>query len=547
PAHVLDGGFGIPSDAHGTGQDKEAELAALGEALEKTRIQTLYLEKRVAEHLTPDDAAIFHTHLMILEDRSFLEKIRSLIDQGQRAFHAVQKVMAYYMEAFENMEDPYLRERGADIKDIGRRLLANLTGHEPQVLGPATEGILIAHELFPSDMAALDHHKTRGIAVERAGENAHAIIMAKSLGRPTLVGVKGLRRAVTAGDHLILDGNSGFLYINPRAEIGEEYQRLEDERKEELERYDKLAPLPALSRDGVQVTLRANIGLISDVEVALRNGARGIGLYRTEFPYMIRDHFPDRNDQYLLYRRVVESFKDEPVTIRTLDIGGDKGLPYFTPPREENPFMGWRSVRFSLDNQDIFRTQIEAILMAACHGPVKLLFPMISSMDEAAACKAVVRVALENLDGEGIPHASQLPLGVMIEVPAAIQLAGHLAREFDFFALGTNDLIQYMLASDRNNPLVRKYYDPLHPSILQVIRQVSDIAVSESKGLCLCGEMVTDPLNFLVLFGMGIREFSMAAPSIPRVKEFLGTLSTDMATGAADAVLQMTDRRRIRT
>ena len=545
PAHVLDGEFGIPSP-DGTAGNREIELEALEKALEKTRIQTLFLEKRVAEHLTPDDAAIFHTHLMILEDHSFLEKIRHLIGQRRSAFHAVQKIIGDYMQAFEKMDDPYLRERGADIKDIGRRLLANLTGHEQPELTLATEGILVAQELFPSDMAVLDHRKIRGIAVERAGENAHAIIMAKSLGIPALVGVKGMREAVAAGDQLILDANSGFLYINPKPGIAEEYRRLENDRKEELERYEKLAPLPALSRDGVQVTLRANIGLISDVEVALRYGAQGIGLYRTEFPYMIRDSFPDRHDQYLLYRKVVESFKGEPVTIRTLDIGGDKGLPYFKPPKEENPFMGWRSVRFSLDNRDIFRTQIEAILMAAYHGPVKLLFPMISGMDEVLACKSVVQDALQNLDAEGLSHASQVPLGVMIEVPAAVQLAVHLAKEIDFFALGTNDLIQYMLASDRNNPLVRKYYDPLHPSILQVIRQVSRIAIGEGKGLCLCGEMVTDPLNFLVLFGMGIREFSMAAPSIPRVKEFLGTFTTDRATRAVGHVLKMNDSRRIR-
>lgn len=547
PAHLMDGEFGIPSEPHGTAVDRVAELAHLEAGLEKTRIETIYLEKRVAEHLTPDDAAIFHTHLMILEGHSFLEKTKHLISQGRNAFHAVHKVLGDYIEAFEKMDDPYLRERGADIKDIRRRLLGNLAGHGYSALTITTDGILVAQELLPSDMAALDHRRIKGIAVERSGENAHAIIMAKSLGIPTLVGVTGVARAVTTGDHLILDANSGFLYINPKPQIVEEYRRLENDRQEEFDRHQKLAHLPAISKDGTQVTLRANIGLISDVEVALRNGAKGVGLYRTEFPYMIRDTFPDRQDQYLLYRKVVESFQGEPVTIRTLDIGGDKGLPYFTPPEEENPFMGWRSVRFSLDNRDIFRTQIEAILMAAYHGPVKLLFPMISSMEEVLACKSVVRDALGNLDAGGLAHARHVPVGVMIEVPAAVQLVQHLVKEVDFFALGTNDLIQYMLASDRNNPLVRKYYDPLHPSILHVIRQVSAFAVGEGKGLCLCGEMVTEPMNFLVLIGMGIREFSMAAPSIPRVKEILGNVTTDQATRAADHVLQMSHSSGIRS
>jgi phosphotransferase system enzyme I (PtsP) len=546
PAHLMDAEFGLSFQPDTSNVAADVEMARLEKALEKTRIQTLYLEKRVAERLTPNDAAIFHTHLMILEDRSFQEKIRSLISAGQSAFHAVQKVAGDYIEAFEKMEDPYLRERAADLKDIGRRLLASLTGQHRPHPALTREGILVAGELLPSDMAALDHQKIRGVAIEASGKNSHAVIMAKSLGIPALVGIERLREAVCSGDSLIVDANSGFLYINPEPRIVEEYKRLEEDRNREQRRYAEFITRPALSKDGVAVTLRANIGLISDVGVALRNGAEGIGLYRTEFPYMIRDTFPGRDDQYLLYRKVVESFEGQPVTIRTLDIGGDKGLPYYRPPKEENPFMGWRSVRFSLDNRDIFCTQIEAILMAAQHGPVKLLFPMISGMEEIRACKAVVEEARENLSKAGLPHTANVPLGVMIEVPAAVQLAPKIAAEIDFFALGTNDLIQYMLASDRNNPLVSKYYEPLHPSVLQVIKQVSAAALTRQKGLCICGEMATDPLNFFVLFGMGIREFSMAAPFLPRVKAFLSTVSADRAAAATEEVLEMTDSLAIR-
>jgi len=261
---------------------------------------------------------------------------------------------------------------------------------------------------------------------------------------------------------------------------------------------------------------------------------------------MARGSFPDRQDQYLLYRKVVEGFAGHPVTIRTLDIGGDKALPYFSPPKEDNPFMGWRSVRVSLDNLDIFRTQIEAILMAGVHGPVKLLFPMISGLEEVRECKAVVAEARDNLRRDGIACAEHVPLGVMIEVPAAVMMAQQLAREVDFFALGTNDLIQYMLAADRNNPLVNKYYDPLHPAILQVLNQVAEVAHREGKGLCLCGEMASDPLHFLALIGMGIREFSMPAPFIPRIKARLRDLPAKAARRAAREILAMNDSAHIR-
>ncbi len=545
PAHLLDNRFGLAEIQEESGVTAEQELAKLDGALEKTRIQTLFLEKRVAERLSRDDAAIFHTHLMILEDRGFLEKIRLGIRKGHSAAFSLQKVVTDYVEAFNRMDDPYLRERAADMKDIGRRLLSHLTGQTQT--GPVLkhEGILVAHEILPSDMAALDHELIRGIVTETGEKNAHAVIMAKSLGIPAIVGVEGALKAVTPEDRLILDANSGCLYINAPPHIVEEYRRLEEDCGRELSRLEEFRHLPARSRDGVLVTLRANIGLVSDVDVALRNGAEGVGLYRTEFPYMARGSFPDREDQYLLYRKVIEGFGGEPVTIRTLDIGGDKGLPYFTPPKEDNPFMGWRSVRVSLDNRDIFRTQIEAILMAGAHGPAKLLFPMISGIEEVKACKEVVEEAKFNLRRGGIAHAETIPLGVMIEVPAAVQLAPLLAREVDFFALGTNDLIQYMLAADRNNPLVNKYYDPLHPAILRVLHEVAEVANREGKGLCLCGEMGSDPINFLVLLGMGIREFSMAAPFIPRVKAFLRDLDSSIASEAAREALLMPESAQI--
>ncbi len=521
------------------------ELARLEQALERARIQTIMLEKRVAERLSREDAAIFQAHLMILEDHSFLEKIRERIRSGIGAFQAVQKTVGTYVAAFDHMEDPYLRERAADLRDIGRRLLSHLVGSDEPKLALEHEGILVAQELLPSDMAMLDHEKVKGLIIEAAEKNAHAVIMAKSLGIPALVGVAKARDRIAPGDRLILDANSACVYINPPQQIAEEYRRLQEDCQQELQQLDGYRKLPAETADGIRVILRANIGLLSDVAVALRNGAEGVGLYRTEFPYMIRTDFPDRDDQYRLYRTVVERFDGLPVTIRTLDIGGDKRLPYFSPPQEENPFMGWRSVRFALDNRDIFRTQIEAILMAGRHGPVKLLFPMITELEEVRACKGIVAEAQEQLRASGVAYSEEVPIGVMIEVPAAVRLASVIAEEVDFFALGTNDLIQYMLASDRNNPLVKKYYNPLHPSVLKVLQEVVEVALAKKKGLCLCGEMATEPGHLLLLFGMGIREFSMAAPFIPRVKKFLQSFTSGFAEKTTEEVMGLGDSSEI--
>lgn len=547
PAYILDEQCGFADLLDEIDVDVHQELRRLHDALEETRIQTLFLEKRVAERLSEEDAAIFHTHLMILEDRAFQDQLASEIQSGHSAPYALKKVITSYTEAFSRMEDPYLRERASDAMDIGRRLLANLTGKENQTLQLKQKGILLAREILPSDMAVLDHDKLLGIVTETGEQNSHAVIMAKSLGIPALVGVRGACRAAEPGNFVIVDGNSGCLFVRPAPAIIDEYRRLEKDCDRELDRINEFRDRSTLSADGVRVTLRANIGLISDVAIALRNGAEGVGLYRTEFPYMTRNTFPDRQDQYLLYRKIVESFAGAPVTIRTLDIGGDKALPYFKPPEEDNPFMGWRSVRVSLDNPDIFRTQIEAILMASHHGPVKLLFPMISGIEELRACKQVVTEAKANLCQQGHPFADDIPLGVMIEVPSAVQLCAFLAREVDFFALGTNDLIQYMLAADRNNPLVNKYYNPLHPAVVQAIHQVCSCARQQGKGICICGEMATDPLHFLLLLGLGIREFSIVAPFIPRIKALLADIDSGQAAEAAEQVLLMSDSSAIRT
>jgi phosphotransferase system enzyme I (PtsP) len=535
-----------PAETPATGAvDPSGELARLDKAIEETRVQTILLENQVAGRLAGSDAGVFHTHLMVLEDRGFTEKLRREVARGHGAATAVRMAVAEYLEAFGRMEDPYLRERAADIRDIGRRVLAHLTGRGAPDPALATEGIIVAAELLPSDMAALDPARVRGIVAERGEATSHAAIMARSLGIPALMGVRGALRAVAQGDRLILDANSGRLYVNPGEVVEAEYRRLEEERRRESDRLEGLRDLPALSADGVAVTLRANIGLFSDVSVALRNGASGVGLYRTEFPYMVREDFPSREDQYLLYRRVVEGFGGAPVTIRTLDVGGDKHLPYAAAPTEGNPFMGLRSVRYTLENPEIFRVQIEAILMAGAHGPVRILFPLITSLEEVRRCKAVVAEACAALAREGVAFAREVPLGVMIEVPAAVWQAPALAAAVDFFSVGTNDLVQYLLAADRTNPLVSRYYDHLHPAVLAALRHVAEAARRERCGLSICGEMASDPRAFLLLFGLGYREFSLPAPFIPRMKQLLAGISSADAAETAAACLREGDAARV--
>lgn len=488
-------------------------------ALEKAKIQTLYMEKRVSETLSADDAAIFHTHLMILEDRSFSSKVCDQIEQGVGATRAVHEVVQHYVQAFSAMADPYLRERSADMEDIGRRIIDAMEGNDRTTVTLREKRVIVADEIFPSDLAMLDHDKILGIVTERGNIYSHAAIMAKSLGIPAVLGVSGLIKAANVKDEIIIDGSSGHVYLNPDSAIRQEYSRLEQDYAVRMKELEGLRDLPAQTSDGTAIVLSANIGLISDVRVANIHGAAGVGLYRTEFPYMARPAFPNRNEQAAIYSRILDGFPGQTVNIRTLDIGGDKGLPYFTYPHEDNPFLGWRSIRVSLERQDIFREQLAGILLATGAGNATIMFPLISSLDEISQIKEILASVRNELIREGHAVRGYLPLGIMIEVPAAVQIIEFLMREVDYVSIGTNDLIQYTLAADRNNPRVRQYYDPHHPAVLHSIKRVADAAGKAGKKASVCGEMAADPLNALLLLGMGIREFSLSAPSIPVVKQ----------------------------
>jgi phosphotransferase system enzyme I (PtsP) len=497
------------------------EMHKFSQALEKTKIQTIYMEKRVSETLSADDAAIFHTHLMILEDRSFSAKVTDLIEQGMGAARAVHDVVQHYIQAFSAMEDPYLRERSADMEDIGRRIIDAIEGNNASEVTLKEKRVLVADEIFPSNLAMLDPGKILGIVTEKGNVFSHAAIMAKSLGIPAVLGVKGVMAAANVKDEIIVDGTSGHIYLNPDAGIKKEYVRLEQEYAGRMKELEGLRDLPAVTTDGVVIALNANIGLISDVRVANLHGAEGVGLYRTEFPYMARSAFPTREEQAGIYRKILAGFPGQTVNIRTLDIGGDKGLSYFPYPHEDNPFLGWRSIRVSLERQDIFREQLAGIMLAAHAGNATIMFPLISSLDEIRQIREILTVVRNELLREGHDVPGYIPLGIMIEVPAAVLIIDYLLAEVDYVSIGTNDLIQYTMAADRNNASVRQYYDQYHPAILHSIKRVADAATKAGKKASVCGEMAADPLCALLLAGMGIREFSLSAPSIPIVKQAL--------------------------
>jgi phosphotransferase system, enzyme I, PtsP len=515
-------------------------------ALEKAKIQTLYMEKRVAEALSEEDAAIFHTHLMILEDRGFIGRVLELIDEDYGAARAIREAADYYIDAFARMEDPYLRERSADMEDIGRRLIDSLDGNGRSRGRLREKRIIVAEEILPSDMATLDHAKVLGILTEKGDVNSHAAIMAKSLGIPAVLGLGGLHKKLGPRDEVIIDGNSGHVYVNPDDKVKAEYERLQRDFNVRQRELEGLRDFPAVTGDGCRVRLCANIGLLSDIRVALANGAEGVGLYRTEFPYMTRKAFPDRMEQFVLYRKILEGFAPLPVNIRTLDIGGDKGLPYFAYPREDNPFMGWRSIRVSLERQDIFREQLAGVLLASPFGRASLMFPMISGLDEIRAIKEIIAGVKDELTRGGKPFDREMRLGIMVEIPAAVQTADLLIREVDYFSIGTNDLIQYTLAADRNNPKVKKYYDPYHPAVLHSIKRVVEAAARAQKPVSLCGEMAADPVAAVILLGIGITDFSLSAPCIPVIKQAIRKVTLADAQKIASTVLAMETGNEIR-
>ena len=517
----------------------EEEKRRLKRALKGSVAELEHLKERLSKRLPEFDGGIIDAHRLMLEDPGFARKLEAAIHDGLTAEAALKRVVEDYVEQFVRMSDGYLRDRAVDVKDVGLRILRNLLGVAEPERPLAKDSVLVAEELTLSDLALIEHEHLCAIALATGGVTSHASILAKSFEIPTVVGCEHLIETVQEGDDLIVDGNSGVVYVNPPVDIEREYERLGREYSAFNQKLETLKQLPAETTDGRRLSLYANIGLVADLLLAHRHGAQGVGLYRTEFPFLTYREFPDEEEQYRLYARVVRGMEGKPVTIRTLDVGADKYPAYMQVPREDNPYLGWRSIRISLEMPEFFKVQLRAVLRAAALGRVRLMFPMISSVEEIRRAKDLLEEAKEELASEGREHDPGVQVGMMVEVPSAVALAHQLIREVDFFSIGTNDLIQYLLAVDRNNRKVAPLYEPLHPAVLSAVHEVVQAAKGAGKWVGMCGEMASHTLCTLVLLGFGLDDLSMGPFFIPVIKRIIRSVSYAAARNIARDVLEM--------
>jgi phosphotransferase system, enzyme I, PtsP len=526
-------------------RDLKGELRRFDEALSRSLAELAALKVRMAPLMPEADLRIFDGHRLILEDEEFIGRVRQAIEHGYAAESGLFRVIDELSASMLNVADSYLRERANDFRDVGHRVLRHLR-QEGGKAPFSRRTILVADELTLSQLTLISHENLVGIALQSGGVTSHAAILARAFEIPTVVGIEHLMEAVSEGDKLVLDGNSGMLYVNPTAEVEREYESLH-RRYEAFQRELLTAPGEATTTtDGHRVQILANVALLADLNLALRYGAEGVGLMRSEFSFLTYEDFPDENQQLQLYTKMLEAAGDRPVTIRTLDIGADKYPPYLRVPREDNPFLGWRSIRISLEMSGLFKVQLRAILRAAAHHHVKILFPMISSLEELRRARELLSEAQSELFKEGLEHNPQVEVGIMVEVPSAVWLAPRLAREVDFFSIGTNDLIQYLLAADRNNPKVAHLYEALHPAVLAAIAEVVNVGRASGKEVCLCGEMASDPLCTLLLVGIGLTQLSLSPLFIPVVRKLVRETDYQTARLIAHDTLEMASSQEIK-
>lgn len=498
------------------------------------------IKERAYQSLGEEKAAIFEGHLMILEDEELEEEIIDYLRSNHvNAAVATNVVIDQQVAILSEIDDEYLKERAGDIRDIGNRLIKNILGMHIVDLGEINEeAILVAYDLTPSETAQLNLDKVLGFVTDIGGRTSHTSIMARSLELPAIVGTNNVTELVNTGDFLILDALNNVVYVNPSQEDIQRLKALQTKLADEKAELAKLKDLPALTLDGHRVDVVANIGTIRDIEGAERNGAEGVGLYRTEFLFMDRDQLPTEEEQFIAYKDVVEAMNGNLVILRTMDIGGDKELPYLDLPKEMNPFLGWRAIRIALDRREILNAQLRAVLRASAYGKLAVMFPMIISVEEIRELKSVIEELKVELRNEGKAFDENIQIGVMVETPSAAVNAKFLAKEVDFFSIGTNDLTQYTLAVDRGNELISHLYNPMSPSVLSLIKQVIDASHAEGKWTGMCGELAGDERATVLLLGMGLDEFSMSAISVPRIKKLIRNVNYQDAKLLAEKALQ---------
>ncbi|WP_350346178.1 phosphoenolpyruvate--protein phosphotransferase [Heyndrickxia faecalis] len=529
-------------------QNVSDELKRFDTAVSESKSELQAIREHAMKALGADKAAIFDAHLLVLEDPELLTPVQDKIRDDQvNAEYALKEVADMFVTMFEQMDNEYMRERAADIRDVTKRILAHLLKVDiPNPSMISEEVIVIAEDLTPSDTAQLNRQYVKGFATNVGGRTSHSAIMARSLEIPAVVGTKTAIQDIQNGDLVIVDGNSGDVYVNPTPEIVDEYKQKQEQFERQKAEWAKLVNEKSVSKDGHTVELVANIGTPNDLDGVIRNGGEGVGLYRTEFLYMGRDELPSEEVQFEAYKAVLEGLKGKPVVVRTLDIGGDKKLPYLPLPEEMNPFLGFRAIRLCLDRQDIFRTQLRALLRASAYGNLKIMFPMISNLDEFRKAKAILLEEKEKLIQEGVQVADHIEVGIMVEIPSTAVMADLFAKEVDFFSVGTNDLIQYTMAADRMNEHISYLYQPYNPAILRLVKRVIDAAHKEGKWAGMCGEMAGDEIAIPILLGLGLDEFSMSASSILRARSQIRNLNKADMEKLAEDVLNFTTNEEVK-